>query len=98
MRAAECCIGLGVIRIEINGALKELACLVVIVARCMLKKLTTTQHVFERHETSGRFCQSALPLRAGELYSGYCDDALGDIVLHGEDIVDLGIVCFGPDL
>src|ERR1700736_2886514 len=64
----------------------------------MRKSIATAQHVFIRRETTGRFCQSALLLEAGKLYSRYADDTLGNVILHGEDIVDLGIVCFGPDL
>src|SRR5207248_9963512 len=98
MRAAECCIGVRVVRIEIDGALRELARLVVRVPRCMRKKITTTQHVFICREAARGFCQGALLLKARELYSRGADDALGDIVLHREDIVDLSIVCLGPDL
>ena len=36
-------------------------------------------------------------LETGEFYSRCADDTPGDFVLHGENVVDLGIVCFRPN-
>src|SRR5882672_2863478 len=89
--------GVGVVRIEINGALEERARLIVAVTRFMRQSTTTAQNVLVRREVAGRFCQSALLLEAGKLYSRCADDALGDGVLHGENAINLGIVCVRPD-
>ena len=98
MRAAECCISLGIIRVEIDGALKELARLVVIIARCMRKVISAAQHVFVGRKLFGGFGEDSFSLEAGELYRRRADDAPGDVVLHGKDVIDLGVVRFRPDV
>jgi len=40
----------------------------------------------------------AVALEAGKLYRCRADHASGDIVLHAEDILNLGIISFGPDV
>ncbi len=62
------------------------------------KALATAQNVFVGREVAGRFGQDALLLEAGELYGRRADDTPGDVVLHRENVVGLGIVCFGPDM
>ena len=58
--------GVGVIGIEIDGALKEFTCRVVVVTRLMREGLATAQDVLVRCEVAGRLRQNALLLEAGE--------------------------------
>lgn len=97
MRVAQRRIGAGVVGIEIGGALAEFARLVVAVTRVMRQRVTTAEDVLVCREVAGRFCQHALPFEAGEFDGRRADDASGDLVLHGENVVDLGIVCVRPN-
>src|SRR5262249_21574386 len=81
IRTLECCIGVGVVGTELDRTLKEFACLIIVVARCMRKEIPTTQHIFVCCQAVRRLCQSALLLEAGEFYGCRPDDAFGDIVL-----------------
>jgi hypothetical protein len=72
--------------------------LVIAVARHVREELATAQDIFVGGEVRGGFGKDAVPLETGELYHGRSDDASGDVVLHAEDVLDLGIICFGPDV
>jgi hypothetical protein len=98
MRSAQRRIGLGIIGVEINGALKKLACLVVVVACRMREGIPAAQHILISREAAGRFCQRTLPLKASQLYRRCTNDTLSDIVLHRKDVADLGIVGFAPEM
>ena len=63
----------------------------------MRQGTTTAQHVFVGGEVPGGLRKDALLLEPGELYSRGADDAPGDVVLHGENVLDLGIVGFRPE-
>jgi len=78
--------------------LEEILRLVIAVARRVRKELATAQYVFVGGEVLGGLGKRTVPLETGELYRCRADDASGDVVLHAEDILDLGVVRFGPDL
>ena len=63
-----------------------------------MKGLTAAQHVFIGGKAVGGLGEDAFLLEPGELHGGRADDASGDIVLHGEDVFELGVVGFGPDM
>ena len=87
-----------VIRVEVDRALEHLLRLVIVVARRVREELTTAQDVFVGGEARGGFGEGAVPLETRKLYCCRADDAAGDVVLHAEDILDLAVICFGPDL
>ena len=71
--------------------------------RCRRAFLARTHHDRAERTRTPRGCWSVwratrLLLEAGELYRRRADDTPGDIVLHGENVVDFGIVCFGPHI
>jgi hypothetical protein len=58
----------------------------------MRQELATAQKVSVGREVFSRLREDAFPLDPGELYGGRADDAPGDIVLHGKNVFELGIV------
>ena len=53
--------------------------------------LTTAQDVFISGEVRRGLAEGTLPLEAGELRRRRADDAPGDVLLHAEDVLDLGV-------
>ncbi len=98
MRSPECCIGGGVVRVQVDRALKERGRLVVLVAARVRQELAAAQHVFVGREVVGGLREDAFPLEPGELHGSRADHASGDVVLHGENVLELGIIGFGPDM
>jgi hypothetical protein len=64
----------------------------------MREELATAQDVFVGGEVGSGFGQHTVPLETSELHRCRADNASGDVFLHTEDILDLTVVCFGPDL
>ncbi len=64
----------------------------------MRETLTAAQDVFVGGKAAGGFGEDALLLEPGELYRDCADGAADDVSLHGEDVLELGIVAFGPDM
>ena len=98
MRSPEGCIGGGVIRVEIDRALKEVGRLVVLFTARVRQKFATTQHIFVRSEIFGGLGEDTLPFETSERYRRRADDTAGNVVLHGKDVLGLGIVGIGPDM
>ena len=78
--------------------LKELTRLVVLLVRRIRKDLTTAQDQILGGKVAGGFGEDALFLKSGELDGHRADRPADDISLHGEDVLELGIVAFGPDM
>ena len=78
--------------------LKELTRLVVLLVRRIRKDLTTAQDQFIGGEAAGGFGEDALLLKPGELDGHRADGAADDVGLHSEDVLELGVVAFGPDM
>src|SRR5262249_30273247 len=89
MRSAQRCVGGGVVRVEVDRALEQCGRLVVLLARRMRHELATAENVFVSGEALGWFGEGAISLEASEFYRGGADNASGDVVLHGEDVLDL---------
>jgi hypothetical protein len=61
-------------------------------------RLAAAQNIFIGSEIAGGRAEGELPLEAGELYRRGADDASGDVLLHPENVLDLGVVTLGPDV
>ena len=62
------------------------------------RAVTTAQDVFICREAAGRLGKDALLLEPGELGSGGTDDAPRNIVLHRENVLELRVVGFRPEV
>src|ERR1700749_138702 len=98
MRSPQRGIGCGVIRVEIDGALKERGRFVVFLAACMRKEFATAQTEFVGREICSGLGEHTLPLKTRQRYRSRTYNATGNVVLHGKDVLALGIVGFRPDM
>ena len=64
----------------------------------MCKNLTAAQDVFVGGKTVGGFGEDALFLKSGEFDGDRTDSPADDIGLHGENVLEFGVVAFGPDM
>src|SRR4029077_141368 len=64
----------------------------------MRQELATVQYVFVGREGFCGFCKDAFSLETGQRYRSCTDDAPGDVVLYGKDVLGLGVVGFRPDM
>src|SRR5262245_3374561 len=78
--------------------LKQVLRLVIATTRRTRQVLATAQNVFIGGKALGGLGECTVPLEAREPYRRRADDASGNVVLYSEDILDLGIVGFGPDV
>src|SRR6267378_1382054 len=91
-------IGGGIIQVEVDRALEHLPRRVVLLARRIDKALTAAQDVFIGGEAAGWLGENALLLESGELDCCDADNTPGNVVLHGENVLGLSVVGFGPEV
>src|SRR6516164_1809337 len=77
--------------------LEHVPCFVIAVAGRVRHVFAPTQYVFISGEAAGRFGEGTVPFESGELYRRSADDTPCNVLLHPEDVLDLGIVGLGPD-
>src|SRR5689334_9431136 len=97
MRSGQCSIGVGIVGIEVYGALEEFDRLVIVVAGFLREYLAPTQNILVCRKFGRWFCQCTPLLEARELDRRCSHDVFGYFLLYGKDGVDLGVVCLRPD-
>src|SRR6266481_5634047 len=88
----------GKIRIELDGPAKKGLCCLVFLRSEFIEVPKSPLVGLPGIEPFGRFAQNPLLLDIGECWLDDTGHARRNLVLHGEDIADVAVVAFGPDM
>src|SRR5262245_46812164 len=90
--------GLGELRVELNGALQQRTRFLVGSLASSPLQLSPAKIVIVGLEIVGASARDAPPLALAELYRQGRDDLSRHLILHGEDVGQVAVVPFGPEV